>query len=189
MTPSSVHQYDLVSRIFHWLTALMVSVAFVLGPGGFGRLMRRGVDPASRIDIVWHESLGVAVLVLTALRILWVSSRPTPPVFLMARWMQLTQKFVHGTIWFLLLSVPLTALVALGGKLRPATLLGGIRWEQLSLIAEWPLSKMADWGDVHSFLADVLIWLAGFHALAAIYHGVVLKDGLLAAMLPRKGIR
>ena len=28
-------------------------------------------------------------------------------------------------------------------------------------------------------------WLAGLHAAAAIYHHLVLKDGVLASMLPR----
>ena len=40
--------YDLPSQVFHWLTAVAVTVAFILGPGGFHRLMRQGIDPATR---------------------------------------------------------------------------------------------------------------------------------------------
>jgi hypothetical protein len=57
MTQPPTAQYDIPSRIFHWLTAIAVTIAFILGPEGFGRLMHQGVDPATRIDIVWHESL------------------------------------------------------------------------------------------------------------------------------------
>ena len=72
-------QYDLLSRIFHWVTAIVVTIAFILGPEGFGRLMRNGIDPATRSDIVWHETLGLLVFVLTVLRLLWVAFRPKPP--------------------------------------------------------------------------------------------------------------
>ena len=46
------------------IAVVVVAVAFVLGPEGFGRLMRNGVDPATHGDIVWHESLGILVVVL-----------------------------------------------------------------------------------------------------------------------------
>ncbi|MGA8785710.1 MAG: cytochrome b, partial [Polaromonas sp.] len=32
---------------------------------------------------------------------------------------------------------------------------------------------------------DAIVWLAGFHAAAALFHHFVLKDGVLASMLPR----
>ena len=32
--------------------------------------MHQGIDPATRSDIVWHETLGIAVLVLTLIRLL-----------------------------------------------------------------------------------------------------------------------
>ena len=47
-----------------------------------------------------------------------------------------------------------------------------------------PIGELADWGEVHGVLGDALMWLAGFHALAALYHHFVLKDGVLRAMLP-----
>ena len=36
-----------------------------------------------------------------------------------------------------------------------------------------------------SGIGDAILWLAGLHALAALYHHLVLKDGVLASMLPR----
>ena len=177
-------RYDLVSQVFHWLTAIAVLVAFILGPGGFGRLMRNGVDPATRLDIVWHESLGVAVFVLTLLRLLWVLVRPAAPRFNMATWMTLASKGAHGLLWLLLLITPMTAFLALGTESHPVTLLGGIRIDELPWIKALPIADSADWGDVHGFMGDAIIWLAGLHAVAAIYHHVMLKDGVLKSMLP-----
>jgi len=41
--------------------------------------MRDGVDPATRLDIVWHESLGIFAFFATLLRLLWVLFRPAVP--------------------------------------------------------------------------------------------------------------
>ncbi len=182
-------RYDAVSRAFHWLTALVVTIAFVLGPGGFGRLMRQGVDPATRLDIVWHESLGVLVFVLTVLRLLWVALRPAAPQIPMSGPMQLAGRLMHGALWALLLALPVTAMLALGGESHPLTLLGGLRIDRMPVIAGSAIARLADWGDVHEFLGDAIMWLAGAHAAAALFHHWVLKDGVLAAMLPRAASR
>jgi cytochrome b561 len=185
MKPST--RYDALSQAFHWITAIAVVIAFVLGPEGFGRQMHDGLDPATRSDIVWHESLGILVLVLTVTRLLWVAVRPAAPKFEMAGWMHLASKLTHLALWTLLLALPATALLALGGEGHPLTLLGGVRVDQMPLIAGSRLAELADWGDVHGFLGDAILVLAGLHAVAAIYHHVLLKDGVLKSMLPGKG--
>ena len=189
MTPQTTTQYDVLSRAFHWVTAVVVTVAFILGPGGFGRLMRNGIDPATRSDIVWHETLGIAVFVLTLLRLLWVAFRPAAPQIAMAGWMHLASKGAHLALWVLMLAVPITALLALGSEGHPLTLLGGLRVDQMPMIANSGLADLADWGDVHGFLGDAIMWLAGLHAVAAIYHHVILKDGVLRTMMPRRASR
>lgn len=189
MTQQPMTQYDLPSRAFHWVTAIVVTITFILGPGGFGRLMHQGVDPATRMDIVWHESLGVLVFALTACRLIWVTLRPAAPQFGMASWMKLASKLAHLMLWVLLLILPITAFLALGSESHPLTLLGGVRIDQMPMIADLPIAKMADWGDVHGFLGDAIVWIAGIHAAAAIFHHVHLKDGVLFSMLPAKWLR
>ena len=189
MNPQPTYEYDVLSRVFHWVTAIAVTIAFVLGPDDFGRIMREGVDAATRRDIVWHESLGILVFVITVLRLIWVTFRRTALQVQMPRWMQATGKLVHVMLWTLLLALPTTALMSLGSESHPLTLLGGVRIDQLSVIANSSITKLADWGDVHQFLGSAIMWIAGFHAAAAIYHHVIRKDGVLSAMLPYKWFR
>lgn len=189
MNQQSTTHYDPLSRAFHWITAVVVTIAFILGPEHFGRLMHQGVDPASRSDIVWHESLGMLVLGLTLLRLLWVALRPAAPQIPMAKWMELTAKLVHLLLWALMLALPATAILALGSEGHPLTLLGGVRVDQMPMVANSAIAKLADWGEVHQFLGDAIMAIAGLHAAAAIYHHVALKDGVLSTMLPRKGVR
>ena len=178
--------YDAFSRALHWFTAIAVIAAFILGPEHFGRAMRQGLDPATRWDIVVHESLGVLVMALTLLRLLWVAVRPAKPQFDMPGWMHLASKAAHGLLW-LLLAVPASALLALGSEGHPLTLLGGLRVNDMPFIANSALAKLADWGDAHGLLGDMIIWLSGLHAIAAIGHHFVLKDGILRSMLPSRG--
>lgn len=178
--------YDAFSSALHWLTAIAVIAAFTLGPEHFGRALRQGLDPATRWDIVTHESLGMLVAALTVLRLLWLLVRPAAPRFDMPGWMQLASKATIGLMWLLLLTVPATALLALGSEGHPLTLLGGIRVNEMPLIANSPLADLADWGEVHGLLSDALLWLSGLHAVAALVHHVLLKDGVLRAMLPMR---
>jgi cytochrome b561 len=178
-------RYDAFSRALHWVTAVVVLTAFILGPEHFGRQMHQGLDPATRADIVWHETLGCIVFVLTAIRLFWAGLRPGVPVFSVSRAMKVAGKAVQGAMWALLLLLPVTALMALGSEGHPMTLLGGFRIDRFPAITASAIAKWADWGEVHGFLGDAIMWLAGLHAVAGIYHHLVLKDGVLRAMWPR----
>lgn len=184
MKKTTFPQYDKLSKVFHWVTAIIVVTAFILGPEDFGRLIDGGIDPGSRIDIVWHESLGISVFTLTLLRLLWVAVRPAPPKIQMKPWMDVLGRLMHIALWGLLFALPLTALLALGSESHPLTLLGGFRIDKLPFIADSSLANLADWGDVHKLLGDIILWLAGIHALAALYHHFKLRDGVLSSMLP-----
>ena len=63
------------------------------------------------------------------------------------------------------------------------TLLGGLEIAPL-------LARSHDLGvtvsDIHTVLGDAILWLAGLHAGAALYHHFVLRDRVLITMLPRR---
>jgi cytochrome b561 len=172
-------RYGVVAQSFHWLTAVLVLVAFTLGPGG---PEDRVYAAARDADRQLHESLGLAVFVLVVLRSIWrmLDEHPDPPP--VSRWMGLAARATQAALYVLLFAVPLTAITGawLGG--HPLTLVAGLR------VAPWlPTSHGigATLAEVHGWLGDVLLWVAGLHALAALYHHVMLKDGVLVSMLPR----
>jgi cytochrome b561 len=98
-------------------------------------------------------------------------------------------KLVHLGLWALLLATPASAIMALGSEAHPLTLLGGVRIDQMPWIANSVLAKLGNWGNLHGLLGDAIMWLAGLHAAAAIYHHMVLKDDVLLTMLPLKALR
>jgi cytochrome b561 len=102
----------------------------------------------------------------------------------MALWMRLVSRLMHLSLWALLLALPISALMALGSEANPLTLLGGFRVAELPFISNSYLAGLLDWGDVHKLLGTVIIWLAGIHAFAALYHHFKLKDKVFVSMLP-----
>jgi cytochrome b561 len=102
----------------------------------------------------------------------------------MAGWTHLAGRLMHEALWTLLLALPITAFLAPGSEGHPLTLLGSVRVDRTPFNAVSGIAILADWGDVHGFLGDAIMWLAGLHAAAAIVHRWVLKDGVLSAMLP-----
>ena len=186
MSAGASNRYDSFSVALHWLTVFLVVGAFILGPEGFGKLTRQGLDPATRWDIVWHESLGMLVFVVTLVRLAWSAVRPDPPRHGMAVWMRLLSRCVQGGLWLLMLSLPLTAMLSLAGEGHAMTLWWPTHLDLSAAVGRLAIAHWFDWGDVHGVLGDAIMWLAGLHAFAALYHGAVLKDGVLTSMLPSR---
>lgn len=164
----------------HWLTAALVLVAFTLGPGGSEE---RVYSAAKDFDRAWHEVLGLAVFFLTAARLIFKITKPTPDLPVVPRWMHVASRAVQGLLYLLLFAVPITAIAGawLGG--HPLTL--GLLGEIPPLVAKNPsLGKRI--AELHTWLGDTILWVAGLHAAAALFHHFALRDDVLWSMLPAR---
>lgn len=170
--------YSATAQFFHWATAVLVVIAFVYGLGGSEQ---RVYLPSRDFDRQLHETLGVAVLLLTALRLVWKLFDTRPAPLDLPRWMERASRAVQGLLYLLLFAVPVTAILGAWLEGHDVTLLGGIAFAS-------PISSIHDLGvrisDLHTWLGDAILWIAGAHALAAIYHHAILKDATLVTMLP-----
>jgi cytochrome b561 len=179
MKQRSLVRYGNVAQAIHWVTAILVLVAFLYGPGGSEE---RVYSPARDFDRQLHETLGICVFGLVVMRVLWrmVDSQPDPPQ--VSRWMGIAAKAVQWVLYLLLFALPLTAIAGAWLEGHPLTLLGGVEIAPLLGLSHDLGAKIAT---LHTWLGEAILWLAGLHALAALYHHFVLKDGVLASMLPR----
>lgn len=77
MPHESPTRHGAITQTLHWLTAIVVLIAFLYGPGGSEK---RVYAPSRDFDRQLHETLGLIVLALVALRILWraLDTRPQP---------------------------------------------------------------------------------------------------------------
>jgi cytochrome b561 len=167
-----------VAQLLHWVTAVLVVAAFTFGPGGSEQ---RVYSSAKDFDRQVHETLGLAVFALTLLRLAWRVFDRTPDDPPMPRWMRLSSKIMQATMYVLLFLIPLTAISGAWLEGHPLTLLGSVP------IGPW-LAETHALGSaiasIHTWLGDTILWVAGIHAAAGLYHQFVLRDGVLQSMLP-----
>ena len=169
--------YSGIAKAFHWLTAIVVVVAFIYGPGGSETQV---YAPERDFERQLHETLGLSIFIVSLLRIGWraFDQRPAPePV---SRWMGIVAKTMQHLLYALLLLVPMTAITGALLQGHAVTWLGG-SFGPWAMRSQRVGSLMVA---VHRWLGDATLWVAGLHAVAALYHHFMLKDGVLRSMLP-----
>jgi cytochrome b561 len=78
--------------------------------------------------------------------------------------------------YILLLAIPLTAISGAWLEGHPLTLLGNVHVGPLVTETHDVGSTIAS---IHTWLGDAILWVAGVHAAAALYHHFVLRDSVL----------
>ena len=171
-------RYDGVSIALHWLTALLVLAAWLIGQTY--KWFAPGSAPRAG-TVALHLWVGVAVLLVVALRLLWRASlgRRMPPEE--GGWMAIASHAGHVLLYALMIAV-----VGLGVALT---------WLKGRSVPLWGLVGGAPpWGKdlalartiygLHSLAANTLGVVAAGHALAALWHHYLLRDGVLRRMVP-----
>ena len=99
----------------------------------------------------------------------------------MPTWMELGARVGQWAIYALLVLVPVTAILGawLEGHSLTVLAVGNI---QPLLPQSRQLGPVL--ANIHGWLGDVLIWLAGLHAAAALYHHFWRRDTVLLSILP-----
>jgi len=176
---NSKTQYGAVPQILHWLTALFVICGWLLGTF-LDDLPKGSIRSAG---LVIHMTLGQFVVVFLIARLVWrMANPPPPPEPTRFGWLQQAiAAFTHYVLYGLLVAVPFMGiLVQL--KRGHALPLFGI-WD---LNSPWPVDRAMAKSllEVHGYLADALLLLAGVHAAAALVHHYLFEDRTLLRMLP-----
>jgi cytochrome b561 len=173
-----VERYSTTAQLLHWTTVLLVVAAYIASVGGSETRIYSSANDFSR---GLHELLGMSVFALTLVRVCWRAMFSPPKSADMPAWMELGATLGHWTIYALLVLVPLTAILGAWLEGHPLTVLA------LGNIQHWlPQSRQLGLvlANIHGWLSNVLIWLAGLHAAAALYHHFWRRDAVLLSMLP-----
>ncbi|WP_448189957.1 cytochrome b [Azospirillum sp. sgz301742] len=170
-------RYDLVAQALHWGTALAIIAAFILIQVIEG--MPKGDQRSFLMGI--HKSLGVTALALVLVRVVWRHLNPPPAAPAMPGWMEMASRWGHVALYALMVAVPMVGMVMSWSAGRPIGVFGLFTLPDL-LPPNPALKKGAE--EVHEVLGNMILILAGAHAGAALFHQYVLKDGVLARMLP-----
>ena len=173
---STSSRYGAGARALHWLTVLLVLAAYVLSAGDGYSLYSAAADGLRRI----HETLGVLVFVVVTLQLLRRLIDRTPAKPPMPRWMAAAAKLVHFALYALLIAIPATAVLGTWLEGIPVTLPGFDIAPQITNVPGLGQLIM----EIHTTLGNAILWVAGVHAAAALFHHFYLRDEVFQSMAP-----
>lgn len=174
MIANRADQFGLLSRLLHWVIALII-----IGLLGLGTYIEN-MEPS--LSTLWlyglHKSLGLSVLLLAVLRIIWHRISPPPAPLPAARWQEIAAKAAHHLLYALMLAVPLSGWIG-----SAATGIGVSFWG-LSLPSIAPVSEAWDAAAfaAHDLLTKVLFVVLLAHVVGAFKR----RDGTLRRMVKGK---
>lgn len=171
-----MQRYQPLLVALHWLMALMIVAALAAGGG----LLLANMPPDSPDKLAGlggHMIFGMAIGVLLILRLVMRSrSAHPPPAATGNALLDRIARWTHLGFYALIAGMVLTGLgTAFGAGLFPIVYAGAAQTLPPGL-SDMPMRV------AHGAIAAILVALIALHVAAALYHQIVLKDGLLRRM-------
>jgi cytochrome b561 len=168
--------------IIHWLTLLLLIVAWYLGDALIDARIEKN---ATLIGYFAHALMGGAILLLTILRMTFRGVDGTPPPVGNSV-MDIVARGVHHGLYVLLILLSITGFMTL---LTSTVGMALVTNTAILLPAEYTGPSVIP-HSVHEILVTVMMVVVLVHILGAIKHQFIMKDGLMRRMsLRRKGRR
>lgn len=172
-------RYSGFAMLLHWLIAVLVIVTWQATVAAEAAPSR---EVKSQI-MSNHFAFGVVIFSLVAVRLIWRQVSPPPPqVPGHAPWERTFARIVHFSFYTLLLVMPIAGWFALSSFGEPIKVWG------LFTVPALPVPQNPDLGEqifeLHGAAGITLLVLIALHALAALKHTFIDKDGTLYRMLP-----
>jgi cytochrome b561 len=173
---SSDAGWGAIARLLHWAMALALLAQMTLG----WVAVSWRLSPTKLELFVWHKTLGIVLLALVVLRLLWRVTDRAPAPAPGPTWQRRLAGVSHGTLYVLMLVMPISGWVIQSASGFPFKLFG-----LLELPALVGKSKAIQTAAEYTHL--VLFWsfavLILVHAAAALHHHWVRRDAVLERML------
>jgi cytochrome b561 len=163
------------ARALHWLMAILILSMLFIGVG-----MVASVSPLHDALIRIHKPLGISILVLAVIRLIVRLRNPPPPLPAdLPPLQKLAALASHWLLYTLMILMPLLGWAMLSAGGYPVMMSESIR-----LPAIFPVSPsaFAVLRHAHAWLAMLLFLTFLGHMSAALYHGLIRRDGVLSSM-------
>jgi superoxide oxidase len=165
-------RYSRLMIALHWTTAILVPAAWFIAEGA--RQVRQ--DPP-----VLHFSIGLAVFVLVVPRLIARLLGGAPRIEdVQGSWLNLAAKLGHILLYGFRIGLPLSGWYAASRLGAPISFFG-IRLPRIALPVQGNPGLIAE---LHQTGGTIILVLAGLHALIALWHHFILRDGTLRRMSP-----
>lgn len=167
--------FTLLQRALHWLMAICILAMLFVGVA-----MVSTIGPEYLGLVAFHKTLGITVLALVILRLIvrWRAGTPPLPADLPAP-MKLAATLSHYLLYALMIAMPLLGWAMLSAARYPVVVFGNLRLPPIAPPSRELHSLL--W-DAHHYLAFLFFALVLGHLAAALFHALIRKDGVFAAM-------
>lgn len=175
-----VRRYNRLSIILHWLTVLLFVAAYAAIE--FREIFPKGSVPRDAMKSA-HFMLGLSIFAVAWLRIAgrlaWPAPSIDPPL---PRWQRFFANATHLGLYLLMFGMPLAGWLLLSAEGKPVPYLGMTLPPLVG--PDDVLAKQVE--ELHELGGTVGYFLIGFHTLVALGHHYLLRDLVLARMLPAR---
>jgi len=177
--PAKSERFDPTSIVLHWLTVFLIIGQFTTV------WLHEDVGHGTSLGLellATHRTMGMLTWTVGLARLVWRRRFAYLPPFpeSMPKLQQWIAKANEYGLYVLLLVQPITGLGDVVFHGHPFTL---FIWQVPALLAP-DASIRSLFQEAHELGAKALLALIGLHAGAALFHGLVLRDGVLQRMLP-----
>ncbi len=170
MNNPTISKWSLSSRIFHWISALLLLITWVM------ILLHDNLD--SNTYIGFHKAFGISLLFWMIARVINRLFTKAPPPLAMPKWQLLALS--HFALYAILIAMPLAGLLmsVYGG--RPVDIFGLF---QIPVFVTPDRSLARFYNDLHTdIIWPMIIGFTVLHIGAALYHQFIKKDHLMSRM-------
>jgi cytochrome b561 len=161
---------------FHWLMFVLVVCVGILG-----LLHDSWPKQTQRFWINIHALLGLALWFTLLARAWWRSQHPPPPLMeILGPFSRRASRLMHFALYALLFVIPIVGIITFVYHGRVFDF--GVFKIDFGIKSNRAVFHPTE--DLHGYLAYALFALAGLHALAALWHQFIVRDGLMGRMWP-----
>ena len=174
MNTSDKH-FSAGARTLHWLMAVLIITMLFVGAG-----MVTSVSERHTYLIELHKPLGIAILLLVLVRIVVRLRNGAPPLPAdIPAPQRVVAHLSHLLLYALMLVMPLIGWAMLSAGGYPVTLYGPIHLPPIAPADAWLFARLHF---AHTYLAYLLFLTVLLHLAAALFHGLVRRDGVFSSM-------
>lgn len=174
---AGVTRYSLVARVLHWTTVLLV---LAMVPAGIA-MTRIGGGSLQNWLFDFHRSVGVVLMMLTLVRLAYrLLNRPPPLPDELPPSQRMAAKATHVFIYGFLIINPFVGWVATSAYGAAISVFGLFT---MPVIVAKDRDLASQLFLVHEVLGIMFVVAVVLHIGAALYHGLIRKDGILQRML------
>ena len=171
------HSYGSVSKLFHWVIALLVFIMLALGYTFL--FMDSGQNKLAVITL--HKSIGLVVLFFVSLRLIWRLLNVQPSRSELSALEKVLVNSVQWLFYLALFVMPISGMIYSFSKGYPVSFFGLFNIpniiEKNSVVANITQN-------VHFYISLIITCLIIVHTFAAFRHHFYKKDNYLKRILP-----